>query len=466
MSAASQSAGIVQHSYKTALVFGCATSILLFTALLRLFGVSLAGPALLVGGAALLWLGFQQPVGSLGSVLAFMPIFPVAFLAAKLFGPAFIGKLEGIDRAVLVALAFILWRRNGIKLKAPDWFLLACFGLAVLRLTLGGVFINFLADFSFLIPYAAGRLLTLTADQEKTWATRAVWIVAALSVLGMSEVFIFGPGPRALLYSTFQSAFASDGTLSGAFYVNSYGGLRESSTMISPPFFGLLCMVALIFWWVYRRSLVPAIIITAGLILTITRGAWLSTVGALAVLAVVMGQSRRFLRYAAPTLTVVVACLFLLGLGDYLSSTIGREDPSAEDHLDRVVNGWEYVSTHPFGAGPGNYERAAGARRDMSSTSDAPFIENTYLAFTAAYGVPASFCFGGFLLAALRESVRLHTRLGYAALGILVGFGGAMVVAPLLVEFSLACWIWFPIGLAVRSSPGPGRQLSLNTGSK
>jgi O-antigen ligase len=401
-----------------------------------------------------------------GSVLAFMPVFPVAFPLAKLFGPPFIGRLEGCDRLVLLVLVSILWLRNRIKLKAPDWFLLACFGVAVLRLAFGGILVNFLADFSFLIPYAAGRVFALAADQERVWATRAVWIVAILSVLGMSEVFVFGPGPRALLYSTFQSAFTSDGTLSGAFYVSSYGGLRESATMISPPYFGLLCMVALIIWWVYRRSLVPAIMIAAGLILTITRGAWLSTAGAIAVLAVVMGQKKRFLRYAAPALVLAVASLFLLGLGDYFSTTIAREDPSAEAHVERVREGWEYVSTHPFGAGPGNYERAAGSKRDMSSTSDAPFIENTYLGFAAAYGVLGCFCFLGFLLTALRESSRLQTQLGYLAIGILVGFGAAMVAAPLLVEFSLACWIWFPIGMAVRSSTAPRMQQLSHSGSQ
>jgi hypothetical protein len=395
-----------------------------------------------------------------------MPIFPVAFLLAQFFGPSYIGSLEGSDRMVMLVLVFILWRRNGIKLKTPDWFLLACFCLAVLRLALGGILINFLADFNFLIPYAAGRMLTLTADQENVWATRAVWIVAVLSVVGMSEVFVFGPGPRALLYSIFPNAFASDETLSGAFYVTSYAGLRESATMISPPYFGLLCMVALIIWWVYRRNLVPAIMIAAGLILTITRGAWLSTTGAIALLAVVMGQKKRFLRYALPALATAVACLFLLGLGDFVSSTFAREDPSAEAHVDRLQQGWEYVSTHPFGAGPGNYERAPGSKRDMSSASDAPFIENTYLGFAAAYGVLACFCFLGFLLTALRELSRLRTKLGYAAMGILVGFGAAMVAAPLLVEFSLACWIWFPIGLAVRSSIAPGIHPSSPTSSQ
>jgi hypothetical protein len=44
------------------------------------------------------------------------------------------------------------------------------------------------------------------------------------------------------------------------------------------------------------------------------------------------------------------------------------------------------------------------------------------------------------------------TLLGYAAVGIVVGFGVVMMLAPLHQDFALATWIWFPIGLAIRSS--------------
>jgi hypothetical protein len=47
---------------------------------------------------------------------------------------------------------------------------------------------------------------------------------------------------------------------------------------------------------------------------------------------------------------------------------------------------------------------------------------------------------------------RARTQLGYAAVGILLGFGVVMMFAPLHLDFPLAVWIWFPVGLAVRSS--------------
>jgi hypothetical protein len=86
------------------------------------------------------------------------------------------------------------------------------------------------------------------------------------------------------------------------------------------------------------------------------------------------------------------------------------------------------------------------------SNAEGVFIENTYLTLAAEYGILVGLCFLGFLLAALRVSWRERTQLGYAAVGILAGFGTIMLLAPLHNVFSLACWIWFPVGLAVRFS--------------
>src|SRR5258705_8602121 len=123
-----------------------------------------------------------------------MPLYPMTFLLAKFFGPAYIASFEGCDRAVILLLTCVLWWRNGIKLRAPDWFLLACFGLAMIRLGFDGKLLPLLSDFNLMIAYAAGRVAVLTANQEQSWARRAVWIVAILAMLGLIEVFIFGEG--------------------------------------------------------------------------------------------------------------------------------------------------------------------------------------------------------------------------------------------------------------------------------
>jgi hypothetical protein len=445
---------IARAEIPIALAFGISgiVFILLAAIFLHVLGLPLASFALLVSAAALLWMTFRYPTTALGTVLALMSIYPVTFLLAKFFGPPYVASLEGCDRAVLLLLACILWKRNGVKLVAPDWFLLVCFGLALVRLAFGGSLIILLADFSFMIAYAAGRVAPLTAGQQKFWARCAVWIIAVLSVVGMVEVFVTGPGPRSALYFSTANAYAADGTIDGRFFAASFAGLRESSTMISPPFFALLCMTALVLWWVYCRNHFPAAMICAGLICTVTRSAWFATVAAVVVLAVLMGQKRRLALYAALALALFVASVPILGLGDYLLSTKTGLDPSAQQHQDSLVEGSLFVIGHPFGAGPGNYDRPAGGEHTENMASSAPFIENTYLALASQYGVVTILCFLGFLLSALRLSLRERNLLGYAAVGILVGFGGAMMVAPLLREFALASWIWFPVGMVVRSS--------------
>jgi hypothetical protein len=341
----------------------------------------------------------------------------------------------------------ILWRQNGLRLTAPDWFLLACFGLAAVRLAFGGTTVAFLADFNLLIAYSAGRVAVLTVNQMNVWARRAVWIIAILSVLGMSEVFVFGPGPRTILYLSIADAGTEGGALNAAFHADGFAGLRESGTMYGPLQFAPLCMVALILWWVYCRRPWLAGMVAAGLVCTVTRSAWLGTGLAIPLLAIVTEQKKRFFLYATLALILFAAAVPILGLGDYLFLAKTGQDFSTQGHSESILKGLEYVSAHPFGSGAGN----AGSYATRSD-SNGVFIENTYVTFAAEYGILTSLCFLGFLFTALRVSWQEGTLLGHAAVGIVVGFGVVMMLAPLHQDFALATWIWFPIGLAIRSS--------------
>ena len=443
-----------ENTFRSPLVVSSAVSVLLLAALLIVLGVNLIPFALLLGAAALLWLLFQHPLSGLGIILAFMPFFPMAFMLGEFFGPPYVALLSPCDRAGVVLVTFILWWRNGIKFTTADWFLVTCFGLAVIRLAFGGALIPLLSDFNLMFAYAAGRVVTLTANQETLWARRAVWILAVLSVLGMAEVFVFGEGPRTLLYLSVSSGATRDGALDAPFHADGYSGLREAATMIGPLQFAPLCMAALIMWWVYCRKPWPAVMIAAGLICSVTRSAWLGTAVAIPLLAIIMGQKRRFFLYAALAVALFVASVPILGFGDYLLLAKSGQDFSTEGHKESLLMGWEYVGNHPFGSGPGN----AGiyATKDTKNNDNGVFIESTYLTYAAEYGIPAALCFLGFLLSALRMAWQERTQLGYVAVGMLVGFGAVMMFAPLHLDFSLATWIWFPVGLAVRSSVKAG----------
>ena len=449
MSVASQSAGKAQNPYRSASVIACVASILLLAGLLRALGVSLVTPALVFGVAALLWTAFRHPTFCLGATLAFMPIYPLAILLGKFFGPPFMMSdvVTACDRIVLLLITCVLWWRNGIKFKTPDWILLACFGLAVVRLAFGGMLMALLRDFNFMIAYAAGRVAVLTATQEQTWARRAVWIVAILAMLGLTEVFIIGEVPRGMLYSSVAEGATDGGALNAAFHGEGFTGLRESATMFGPLQFAPLCMAALIVWWVYRRNPWPGGMIAVGLICTVTRSAWLGTALAIPLLAVATRQKKRFLLYATLALALFIALIPVVGLGDYLFATRKGQDPSAQGHQESIVMGMNYALDHPLGSGPGN-----AGMYDFKNNRNSVWIENTYLTLAAEYGIATSLCFVGFLVSALWVAWRERTRLGYAAIGILVGFGTVMFIMPAHDVFSLATWIWFPVGLAVRFS--------------
>jgi hypothetical protein len=449
VSVGSQSVTKAENPFASAFGISGIIFVLLAAVFLRVLGVPLTAFTLLLATAAFLWMAFRYPMTALGAVLAFMPLYPMAILLGRFFGPPYMmsDAVKACDRVILLLVTCILWWRNGIKLKAPDWFLLAAFGLATVRLAFGGTLLPLLSDFNLMIAYGAGRVAVLTARQEQSWARRAVWIVAVLSVLGMTEVFILGEAPRTILYlAVADERETGQGVLNATFHAEGFTGLRESATMIGPLQFASLCMVALIVWWVYRRNPWPGVAIAAGLICSVTRSAWLGTVLAIPLLAVVMKQKKRFLLYAALALALFIASIPVVGLGDYLLAARKGEDPSAQGHQESLIVGMEYALDHPLGSGPGNT-----GMYGTKNNSNGVFIENTYLTLAAEYGILTSICFIGFLVSALRVVWPQRTQLGYAAVGILVGFAAVMMVVSLHDVFNLASWIWFPVGLAVRS---------------
>jgi hypothetical protein len=364
---------------------------------------------------------------------------------------------------ILLLLAYLLWRQNGFKAATPDWFLLAFVVLATIRTAFDGTLVGFVTDCAFLIPYVVGRMTVLTAQQEQQWARCAVWIVGVLSVLGLTEVFLFGEGPRTLLYLAIDSE-AEGGQLSASFHGTAFLGLREAATMVGPNSFGVLCMVALIIWWVYCRNSLPATMIAVGLICSVTRAAWLGTAAAIPVLAIIMNQRKRLLLYALVAIAIFAASIPILGLGDFLFATKTAEDTSIDWHRESIVNGVIYAFDHPLGSGNTKLS-AEGLKKDANQT----IFETTYPYFAAEYGLVASLSFVGFLVSALYFVRRQRCELTNVAVGILVGMSLVMVITLPLTDRRLSTWILLPIGMAVQCASRKGTpfvsQLSEATGT-
>jgi O-Antigen ligase len=403
-------------------------------------------PLLALAAAVLLWVLFRHPTSVLGVVLAFMPLDFMAIAVGKFYGLPHMTLVSVCDKElILILLAFLLWRRNGFTPTAPDWFLLACLSLTIMQTAFAGTLTSLALDVAFVIPYAVGRVTVLSEKQESLWGRRAVWIVSVLSILGMIEVFILGEGPRTLLYTVIDSEIEG-GELTTPFHGTGFVGLREAATMVGPPAFAILCMIAMIIWWVYFRNPLPAGMIGAGLICSVTRGAWLSTAIAIVLLAVIMGQLRKLSIYVGVALVLFLLSVPFLGLSDYLQYTKTGQDDSAKGHVEAIPLALEYDIEHPFGSGNTKIS-ALNAKQD----AHAVYFETTYLVFAAAYGVAPALCFVGFLCTSLRMLWRKQSKLAHAALGILVGMCLVMTYTIPLIDRRLVIWAFFPIGLALRS---------------
>jgi len=439
------SAHLQENPFASAFRTSSAVLVLILAALLSFFV-----PPLLVlvplAAAALLCLAFYHPISALGAVLAFMPFDFMAIALGKFFGLPHMTLVSVCSKEIpLLLIAALLWRRNGFKPAAPDWFLLACLSFAGVRTLFDGTLVGLVTDLNFVVPYLVGRMAVLTQKQEQLWARCAVWIAAILSMLGLLEVFIFGEEPRTLLYLAIDSE-TEGGQLSSSFHAAGFTGLREAATMIGPNGFGALCMIALILWWVYCRNPLPAAMIAMGLICSVTRSAWLGTAAAIPPMAIMMGQTKRFFRYATLALALFVAAIPVLDLSDYLHFTKTGQDLSAEYHQERIVDGLKYAAGHPFGAG--NIKLGPRALKEDSSVT---LFETTYPDLAAEYGIVVPLCFVGFLFSSLHVVWRQQGQLGYAAVGILVGISVVMIFTLPLNDRRLACCAFFPVGLAVRS---------------
>jgi len=431
-----------------------AACVLIAGALLCLF-VSPLAVIIPLAVLAYLWLPFRRPLGTLGFVLAYIPLDFMVIALGKFFGLPHMTLVSILDKEViLLLLTLVLWQKNGFKLCTPDWFLLACFAFAVVRTIFGGTLDGLVTDFGFMVPYFAGRVTVLNEDTQRRWAARSVWIAGVLAMLGLIEVFILGEGPRTILYLAIDSE-TEGGQLTSSFHATGFAGLREAATMIGPNGFGALCMIGLILWWVYCRNPLPAGMVAVGLICSVTRSAWAGAVAGISIVAITMGQSKRLLLYASLALVLFAAAIPVLGLGDYLFATKSGQDLSEEGHKEQIFDGLEFAANHPFGAG--NEDLSPVSFKQNTNTI---LFETTYPYVAAAYGIVVALCLLGFLMSTFFLLLRVESPLGHAALGILVGMATVMVFTLPLIDRRLGCWAWFPVGMAVRSAVGTASRFT------
>lgn len=378
----------------------------------------------------------------------FLLLIPLQWLVIALLQVSGVSQYELISAMKEVVLvATVIWfayRAPGVRLTLPDIILGAMLMLVVIEQLFYTDIKAMRDDWEWALPYMLGRVLPLDAAMQAKWAKCAVWMCAVLSIVGGAEVLFLGPGFRLFLLSVVEG----DLTLPPPFLADGYSGLRAASTMVSPLSFSALCMIALVLWWTYMNNPIPAAIIATGLVLTVTRSAFIATIAALLVIGIRRREPARTAMLIAFVAAAIAIAIPSLDLYRYLGNTFSPgADASLVGHADSVSAGIDRMLEYPMGTGAGT-----ASPRKLASNASAFDIESTYLSFAVEYGMVVGVLFVGFIVFTLWRILRVKKPIGYAAFSILLGFSFLIAVGPLHQDITLGCWVWVPVGIAITSS--------------
>ena len=433
--------------WNTPLYVASSLSLLFLLALLSPFvplGVLLAP----LGVIGLFTVIYRWPAGVIAAAALVAPFQPLPTLALHAAGYGWVTAVSSAKEIGMVLATIVLLWRHGIKWKAVDYILLALVAWVVLISVLLPNFspIGVKDDLDFVIPFFAGRALYRV--HALNWAKVGLWTAALVSALGAFEFFVLGIGPRLLLLGLSDPA-----DLPASFRADQFSGYRAASTLASPLEFAGLCAVILLVFATYHRQLprkywIAALVIALGLVLSITRMAWLAAFLGLAFIAVKTGQVKKLMLIGALSGVIVLAVLLpRLGLSDFLASTVRGQDTSLRGHEQSLTDKFDYVLSHPFGSGAGTVGVRAEARNPT-----AQHVESVYLQLGMEYGWPAlllSILFAGSACATLAWH---RSPAAIAGTAVALAMVTMYAFSTLHLEFPVNAWGWLIVGIALSHS--------------
>jgi hypothetical protein len=401
--------------------------------------VVMAQAAVLVG----IYLAWRWPAGVIAAILLLAPLQPLSTMILKAAGFDWVTAASSLKELGLFAAVIVLASRVRLHLAALDFIVLALFGWAVLVSCLqsnSDTLISLKDDFGFLLSFYAGRLILL----NRGWIRAGLWMAGAIAFLGLIEFFVIGPEMRLLLMRV------TDPTqLATSFRAESFSGIRAASTLASPLEFGGYCAIGLIGFAAFhqelgKKYLLPALLLACGLLVSLTRMAWL---GAFLGLTLVAYRQRRIRQLALIALSAVLLAGFTLvpylDLSDYVNRTLSGAEQSERGHALSLVEKSEYVLAHPLGEGAGSVGPRAAERN-----SKAIEVESSFLMFGIAYGWPGLLLFSGFYVALALTLLPKCSTIGLAASAVAVAMGCMLMLSPIHIEFPLNSWVWVLLGFA------------------
>jgi O-antigen ligase len=407
----------------------------------------------------------------LGIVLALLPPVLTAALAAALGGAAVLLsrprwalyvaaltvpyqsvidlKIEGISVSITEGVVLLLvaaWathvasgraaRPGAPPLLAAVAALLVTLALSVLVATdLGMAAKELLKWLELAAVYLAGLSLLETSGQRRTLL---LWLLAAAvsqALVGLVQAFArIGPA-HFMIGTLFMRAY---GTFEQP---NPFGGYLGLALPVAVALAGFGLPPG---WW--RRAVgAAAVVVAAALALTLSRGAWVAQLTALA-LVVALGSrtARQALVTGGVLLLVLVAAVWPLlpaelsarvtsvvtsafDIGGVRDATVTPENWAVQERLSQWLAGWRMFRANPIlGVGIGNYNAAYDDYRLDQWPIALGHAHNHYLTLAAEAGLLGLASYVGFWVLAFRAAATARRaardRLGRAAaLGILGG---------------------------------------------
>lgn len=429
-------------------------------------GAALAArPVLLVAAAVLavvltaFALLFAQPRWVLLAAIALLVAHAVAVLRAEAGLPL---TMRTLVLLLLVAVA----ARYLVGVEMPAWpqretALLGAFGAALaLSAAFAGDSERAVAR---VVEHGDGALLallTVVLVDRTVWLRRALWAyVAAATALAALAVLQQVTGTYGVAYGGFANV-AEDGSLlrsTGPIDANYLGQLLVASAALA-LYLGLDAE---------RRGprLLAAgagVTCLAGLVFTFSRGALLTAVVVLGIVAW-LRRVRPWVPVAGFAALAVAGLLFLpaeareriTALAQPAQGGLATGDPSIRGRFSENLAAVQMFVDHPFvGVGPDNYpdrylEYSQGIGLDPRREERHP--HNLYLEALAEYGAIGAAAFFAVLLYAARASLAARRRLGAGAL---LAEGAAVALLVFLVnglflQASYPHYLWITIGLAL-----------------
>jgi hypothetical protein len=375
------------------------------------------------------------------AIVVLVPFQPLPTLVTQGAGLS-AGSVASAMKEVLMAVAIVAaGSRFRPKLAAVDVLLIVLLGIALLLRLFGGTWIGIKDDLEFVLPFAAGRVIQLSPMRQSIWVKLSLLSMSIVAFLGFLEYMFVPPELRALWMAMEQ--------IPTQFYATGYGRYRISSTLAGPAEFGAMCAFALVLFFAFRHRLsrwwwsaVPLLV--TGVFLSVTRSVWIAAMLGIGVVEIKRGRSVRVGLLLAATVVCLIVAAPLLGVADFFSATVTRQDSSLEGHVESIVTYSAALFEHPLGTGPGTV-----GPRAVERSSRAVNPESSYLALTLEYGLIGGLVFILFCIICLWHTWRSTSDLGIAASGIALGYIACMFVMPYHMSFSMGSWVWFPTAMVI-----------------